>query len=181
MDLGHMSPYPSPWNRDVSKSPGMFSPMRSPRNFDYAGLSPFDPAFPTHAFESMPFQDRSVYTPPPAYPYSATGSSNKHSSRDNLAPWNADPESGDIVDPGMKEERMRMLEQEFGGKQLTEKEEREAERRALIGTVDEQGDLITAGPKKRAAMRWLETLLALGASALSVYIALVRLSHPHIS
>lgn len=76
---------------------------------------------------------------------------------------------------------MRMLEQEFGGKQLTEKEEREAERRALIGTVDEQGDLITAGPKKRAAMRWLETLLALGASALSVYIALVRLSHPHIS
>ena len=175
MDLAQYSVYGDHWCGNA-KSPEMFPPCRSPHALNHEGLSPFDPAFPTHAYESMSFQDHLVQSPPPAYPYSALGSSKNGSSRDNFFPWTADPENGDIIDPGTKEERMKMLEAEFGGKQLTEKEEREAERRALIGTVNEQGELITAGPKKRLAMRWVEVLLALGVSALSIYLAVVSIA-----
>jgi hypothetical protein len=61
-----------------------------------------------------------------------------------------------------------MLEHEFGSK-LAEPAKEEP-----VGSVDEKGRLITDGPKKRVAIRTIETLLALGIAVSLVYAALVR-------
>ena len=79
------------------------------------------------------------------------------------------------LDPQVKRERIRMLEREFAGagkdtgKGLDDDEN-------MIGSVDRRGKLITQGPKKRLATRWVLALLTLGAAISLVYIALVRLS-----
>lgn len=65
-----------------------------------------------------------------------------------------------------------MLEREFAGQKGKEAAEEEEHR---IGSVDSRGQLITAGPKKRAFTRWLEALLALLAAGSSIYAAVVRL------
>ncbi|OBZ69225.1 Phosphopantetheine adenylyltransferase [Grifola frondosa] len=62
-----------------------------------------------------------------------------------------------------------MLEREFCGKQGLNVEEGER----TVGGVDEKGKLITEGPKKRLAVRWLEALLSLTASISSIYTALI--------
>jgi hypothetical protein len=67
----------------------------------------------------------------------------------------------------MKEERIRMLEHEFRSSAVAPVEE-------PVGSVDEKGRLITDGPKKRVAVRVIETVLALGISVSVVYAALVR-------
>lgn len=66
---------------------------------------------------------------------------------------------------------MRMLEREFGGKGKA-KESEEGE--TMVGSVDRNGKLITQGPKKRLAVRWLEVLLALLAGGASIYAGVVR-------
>lgn len=98
-------------------------------------------------------------------PYAATNSS---SSRD-FVPWsNTDTPNYDLpLDPEMKEERIRMLEHEFRSSAVAPVEE-------PVGSVDEKGRLITDGPKKRVAVRVIETVLALGISVSVVYAALVR-------
>jgi hypothetical protein len=71
---------------------------------------------------------------------------------------------------------MRMLEREFGahgtdhgrGSALAT-----GEGKPLIGTVDDKGRLVNQGPKKRAATRLLQIVLALGAAVPSIYVALV--------
>ena len=99
-------------------------------------------------------------------PYAAANST---SSRD-FVPWSeADAPKYDLpLDPELKEERIRMLEDEFGSK-LADPAKEEP-----VGSVDEKGRLITDGPKKRVAIRTIETLLALGIAVSLVYAALVR-------
>jgi hypothetical protein len=79
-----------------------------------------------------------------------------------------------------KEERMRMLEREFGpnskkmkGKGLGDFTDEDG--KPLIGTVDAQGYLVTQGPKKRTAARILQTLFALGAGIPAIYAAIVSI------
>jgi len=62
-----------------------------------------------------------------------------------------------------------MLEHEFRSNPDTPAKEEP------LGSVDEHGRLITDGPKKRMAIRVVETLFALGIASSLVYAALVRL------
>ncbi|KAI0647329.1 hypothetical protein C8Q79DRAFT_958914 [Trametes meyenii] len=140
--------------------------------------SPFDPSY---TFEHDPFREP-YSSPPPSYPYGSSYGLNSRYSRDHgMVPWGGDPPDGEQpVDPETKEERMRMLEREFGGKGGTK--EGDAER--AVGSVDDRGRLITEGPKKRLAVRWVQALLALTAAISSIYAALVRvvslpLPHPY--
>ncbi|KAI0082834.1 hypothetical protein K474DRAFT_1584923 [Panus rudis PR-1116 ss-1] len=134
----------------------------SPSNSLYHGSkdshkpSPFDPGL--NAFSS----------PPPSYPHIASHVS--RSSRDvDVLPWSADPpENHPPLDEDIKEERVRMLEREFGGKGKAKDYEEE-----IVGSVDQKGRLITDGPKKRLAVRWLQVLLALLAGGSSIYAALI--------
>ncbi len=73
---------------------------------------------------------------------------------------------------------MRMLEREFGGKGGP-KDEGEAE--TMVGCIDQRGRLITQGPKKRLAVRWVQALLALTAAISSIYAALVRVARHYRS
>lgn len=62
-----------------------------------------------------------------------------------------------------------MLEREFGGSDVGKPK---GEEEHIIGSVDSKGHLITEGPKKRAATRWIECLLSLLAAGSSLYAAL---------
>jgi len=97
-------------------------------------------------------------------PYAATNSS---SSRDYV-PWSTnDTPNYDVpLDPELKEERIRMLEHEFHSSAEAAKEE-------PVGSVDQKGRLITDGPKKRVAIRAIETVFALGIAFSVIYAALV--------
>ncbi|KZP12549.1 hypothetical protein FIBSPDRAFT_961256 [Athelia psychrophila] len=121
----------------------------------------------------------------PGYSYPHPGSQQSHynypmsdeSSRD-LLPWSG--EAGPPVDAGVKEERLRMLEHEFaeqgkGGKATAEGAEGDA---GIVGSVDEKGQLITQGPRKRIAVRLLRGTLALASGATSIYAALIMKSTP---
>lgn len=65
---------------------------------------------------------------------------------------------------------MRMLEQEFGAKNVGQP----VEEQTIVGSVDARGKLITQGPKKRIATRVVEVLMAVGIAGSSFYAALVR-------
>ena len=97
--------------------------------------------------------------------YAATNGS---STRD-FVPWSStDTPNYDLpLDPELKEERIRMLEHEFRSGAVAPAEK-------PIGSVDEKGRLVTDGPKKRVAIRVIETVLALGIAVSVVYAALVR-------
>ena len=97
-------------------------------------------------------------------PYAATNSS---SSRDYV-PWSStDTPNNDLpLDPGLKEERIRMLEHEFRSGALAPAKE-------PVGSVDGKGRLVTDGPKKRVVVRVVETMLALVIAVSVVYAALV--------
>ncbi|KAI1794618.1 hypothetical protein LXA43DRAFT_883513 [Ganoderma leucocontextum] len=127
--------------------------------------NPFDPSY---TLDRDPFLDPYHPSPPSSYPYGSSHGHNSRSSRDqNLVPWSADPD-GRPVDPEVKEERMRMLEREFG---KNAKNADEPER--TVGSVDPQGKLITEGPKKRLAVRCIQVFLALTAAISSIYSGLV--------
>lgn len=111
----------------------------------------------------------------PYIPPSATASQ-----RDlGLLPWavghtNDDPVQAAAIPDNVKEERIRMLEKEFGdrgpgrgSKQL------HGESEHVIGSVDDKGHLVTAGPRRRTALRWLQAIVALGAAGSGIYGALV--------
>ena len=66
-------------------------------------------------------------------------------------------------------ERLRMLEREFGDTDNSKKEWHEG----MVGGVNEHGRLITAGPKKRVAVRVLQGLFACGTAVSGIYGALV--------
>lgn len=128
-------------------------------------LSPFDPAYPADSYNSYPSWS---YSPPPSYPNMPSHTS--HSSRNaDLLPWSTDPpENGRTVDDTVKEERIRMLEREFGGKG---KQPSDLESQT-VGSVDKRGRIITEGPKKRVATRWIQVLFALLAGGSVIYASL---------
>ncbi|KAI9509335.1 hypothetical protein F5148DRAFT_1298873 [Russula earlei] len=112
----------------------------------------FDPSYQASAFAG----NNSLY---PA--------TNSASSRE-FVPWSSNdtPHYDFPLDPELKEERIRMLEHEFrSGLDAPAKEE-------PVGSVDQNGRLITEGPKKRAAVRAIETVLALGIATSVLYAAL---------
>lgn len=73
---------------------------------------------------------------------------------------------------------MRLLEKEFGQNAPSGKAQDndflDENGRPLVGTVDQRGNLVTQGPKKRLATRILQILFALTAAIPSIYAALVR-------
>jgi len=94
--------------------------------------------------------------------YAATNSTSR-----DFVPWSStDTPNYDLpLNPELKEERIRMLEHEFRSGAMAPAEE-------PLGSVDEKGRLVTDGPKKRIAVRVIETVLALGISVSVVYAAL---------
>ncbi len=90
------------------------------------------------------------------------------------------PEYGTPLDPMLKEERMRMLEREFGSKGNKGKSKDsgrglvDGDGKPLVGTVDSKGHLVTSGPKRRILIRVLELILAVGACIPAIYAAVVR-------
>ncbi|KAJ7173995.1 hypothetical protein C8R43DRAFT_914559 [Mycena crocata] len=133
--------------------------------------SPFDPGnlYP----ESFP-QSSDAYDP-----YSHPPSSLGYDSSRDLLPWSSEPpEYGPTIDSSIKEERMRMLEREFGPNAKSKVMENNGDfldenGKPLIGTVNSKGQLVTKGPRKRMALRITQILLSLAAAIPSIYAALV--------
>jgi hypothetical protein len=173
MDLSHFPPWSRSWYRSnnplPSSPPDIYTPLPV-SHLDSAKRSPFDPGYiHTERFSASD-----------PYSYAPTSSLGHDSTRD-LLPWSNDPpDYGPSVDPTLKEERMRMLEREFGpkakGKAREEGEFVDVNGKPLVGTVDEKGNLVTEGPKKRTTVRALQILMALAASIPAIYAALVSLA-----
>jgi hypothetical protein len=137
----------------------------------------FDPSYPTHLHDENELSPYATYTPqddpyaPNPYP-----SVKSYSARsDDVLPWgNSASRLQPPVDEAQKEERMRMLEAEFGGTHdAGARHGRDDDAEPLIGGVDEKGRLVTHGPKKRWFTRFLQGALALAAAITSIYAALV--------
>jgi hypothetical protein len=130
--------------------------------------SPFDPGY-VHD----PYNSYNSYDHPPPLP------SVGHDSARSMVPWSNDPpEYGSALNPMLKEERMRMLEREFGGKGKGKSKSEglalvDEEGKPLIGTVDSKGNLVTTGPKRRVFFRTLQIFLAAGACIPAIYAAVV--------
>ena len=88
----------------------------------------------------------------------------------NILPWGSQlaDSSGPQLDCAVKEERIRMLEHEFGKKGRPEDTGE-----PTVGSVDKKGALITIGLKKRVIARWAQGILALATAVSSLYGALV--------
>ena len=167
IDIGRFPAFTRNWypiHRPTARSPP--SAYHSVPNTDT--ISPFDPAYPTHkhnSFDSLqkqPFSD---------FGYHSLLSSHDSHSR-NILPWvnEARDPLAEQLDPEIKKERIRMLEREFAGKDLGKGPDDDEN---MIGSADRQGRLITQGPKKRLATRWIQAFLTLGAVVSLVYMALV--------
>lgn len=113
----------------------------------------FDPAYPTAAKTGNK--------------YDAYAAASSLSSRDYV-PWSDSdaPDYDSPLDPELKQERVRMLEHEFGSSAPG------PVKQEPIGSVNEKGRLITDGPRKRTAIRATEVFLALGIAATLIYAAL---------
>lgn len=167
--------YSSGLNHSATSAPDIYTALPTSR-LDLK-RSPFDPGHSLH--NGYAFPDSSGFSDPYGY---APPSFHDHDSDRDLLPWsNEPPEYGPPIDASLKEERLRMLEREFGpnakvrasgggGKEADFVDE---SGKPLIGTVDAKGHLVTKGPKKRTATRVLQILLSLAAAIPSIYAALV--------
>ncbi|KAG5645069.1 hypothetical protein DXG03_007159 [Asterophora parasitica] len=173
IDISHFPAWSRHWynSRDAGASPvsppDIYSSLPKSR-FDFATKkSPFDPGY----------RNSGEYSDPYGYvPASSAG----HDSPRNLLPWSNDPLDDPPIDSMLKQERMRMLEREFGpnakdkGRSHSDGGEFLDENgKPLVGTVDEKGNLVTQGPKKRMALRILQILLASTAGIPSIYAAAI--------
>ncbi|KAG9013009.1 hypothetical protein FRB94_004402 [Tulasnella sp. JGI-2019a] len=75
------------------------------------------------------------------------------------------------VSETVREERMRMLEKEFGGGKGKSKGPY-VDGEGMIGSVDVDGSLVTDGPKARKTVRVMQALLALSAAVSGIYGAI---------
>ncbi|KZT26543.1 hypothetical protein NEOLEDRAFT_1063065 [Neolentinus lepideus HHB14362 ss-1] len=175
IDITNFPAWSRNWYADSNSSnpfvPQMYPSLQSPQE---NSMSPFDPAFPTHKYHTSPYgySDPKSSTAGHSYPFS-------DSSR-TLLPWSNDPpDYGPPLDDEMKEERMRMLEREFGGKGIGKGDHAAGDGEdRVVGSVDEKGNLVTQGPKKRIATRWMQILFALGTGIASIYGAVVLKPNP---
>ena len=144
------------WSRDWYRSQKSNKPMIDP----YTPIPTFDPAHIPSSFDGY-----DGYYPPQSH-------SSATVSHRNLLPWSPDDEGPGVrVSSEMKEERLRMLEREFG--RNNPKPIASFNDGNVIGSVNAKGNIITPGPKKRVLMRWLQGIFALGAAIASLYSALV--------
>jgi hypothetical protein len=177
ISVGHFPAFARHWysNHQPATRP-LPSAYNSVPNED--SISPFDPAYPTNkhnsfdsynSFQKRPFSDG----------YHSVPTSHDSHSR-NVLPWVNETQGplDEQLDPEVKKERIRMLEREFAGAGKDAKNGLDDDEN-MIGSADHRGRLITQGPKKRLAVRWFQTLLALGAAVSLVYIALVRPNSDH--
>ncbi|RPD66405.1 hypothetical protein L226DRAFT_500757 [Lentinus tigrinus ALCF2SS1-7] len=170
-DISQFPSFTRGWYSRDNAPANPFSPPSSSHGHggeDTKKRSPWDPSYTLDHDPSAEQYNPYSQSPPPSYPYGSSHGAYSRSSRDqNLVPWSADPDERP-VDPEIKEERVRMLEREFGknaGKDpLPER---------VVGSVDARGRLITEGPKKRLAVRWIQALLALTAAITSIYSGLI--------
>lgn len=177
------------WSRSWYQPPNRVNGGYSPPPIDdlYSAIPPshfnsdgkkqnknvFDPDYVHYDQDYYPGTDPSSLSEPVFAPLSSAG----HDSTRELLPWSHSDNSA-AVDLSTKEERIRMLEREFGpnsrkGKDRSQGDFLDEEGKPLIGTVDEKGNLVTQGPKKRVALRVLQIMFALGAGIPAIYAAVV--------
>ncbi|KAF5358551.1 hypothetical protein D9756_001306 [Leucocoprinus leucothites] len=152
--------------------PSHFNPTKKPSK------SVFDPDYVHYDQNYYPRTDPSSLSDPVFAPPSSMG----HDSTRGLLPWSHSDNSAS-VDPSTKEERMRMLEREFGpnsgkGNNRSNGDFVDEDGKPLIGTVDQNGYLVTQGPRKRIALRVLQVLFALGSGVPAIYAAVVIKPNP---
>ena len=86
------------------------------------------------------------------------------------------PEYGPPLNPILKEERLRMLEREFGSKGMNKGVGiYDDDGKPKVGSVDGKGNLVTSAPGRRIFVRVLEIVLAAGACIPAIYASLVGL------
>ncbi|KAJ7063426.1 hypothetical protein C8F01DRAFT_1250972 [Mycena amicta] len=152
----------SPPDHYTALPPSSWNPRRAP--FDHATM--FRP-------DSLP-QSADPYDP-----YSHHTSSIGHESTRDLLPWSSEPpDYGPTIDASLKEQRIRMLEREFGpnakGKAPAESGDfLDEDGKPLVGTVDSKGQLVTKGPRKRLTLRMFQIILSLAAAIPGIYAALI--------
>ncbi|KAL5529193.1 hypothetical protein ACEPAG_5167 [Sanghuangporus baumii] len=126
----------------------------------YAPIPTFDPALVSSSYDLSNGYGF-------ARPYASTNESHR-----DLLPWSLDDDSTSRrITPEMKEERMRMLEREFGRNGM--KQDVWDSGAKVIGSVNAKGNIITPGPRKRFIVRLLQGLFAFGAALASLYSALI--------
>ncbi|KAG6854696.1 hypothetical protein C0991_002407 [Blastosporella zonata] len=174
IDISHFPAWSRNWYNTHKSIPRPVSPPEIytpiPASHLNTKRSPFEPG--------QLYPDSDALSPDP---YGiAHASSHGHDSTRNLLPWGPDPLDSSPLHSSLKEQRMRMLEREFGstvkgnghaasddGRLLDENG------KPLIGTVNTRGNLVTQGPKKRVALRMLQLVLTLTAGVPSIYAAVV--------
>lgn len=169
IDIGRFPSFTRHWysnHRPTARLPP--TAYHSVPNID---ISPFDPGYPTHKHNSVDSHSSFQKQPFSDFGYPSLPSSRDSHSR-NVLPWVNETQDplAELLNPEVKQERIRMLEREFAGKG-NGKDLDDDER--MIGSADRRGRLITQGPKKRLATRWSQAILTLGAAISLVYIALV--------
>jgi hypothetical protein len=95
-----------------------------------------------------------------------------------LLPWSSDQHNDGQALPGsipenVKEERIRMLEREFGDKGIRRGWKQAEGAEQMIGGVDEKGNLVSGGRRKRITLRVLQGIMAILTAASGIYGALV--------
>lgn len=123
--------------------------------------------YPTFRSSSYPASEPRSFTthlahPEPAYKYPQSHDDDDDSTL--VLPWNT-PISYHTEPPmpeALKEERIRMLEQEFGDHKAED---------IKVNPFETRGP---PGPRKRAALRFAQGILSLGTALSSLYVALVR-------
>ncbi|KAF7305052.1 hypothetical protein MKEN_01220200 [Mycena kentingensis (nom. inval.)] len=113
----------------------------------------------------------------PYDPYDHPASSIGHESTRDLLPWSSEPpDYGPMIDSSLKEERIRMLEREFGPNAKGKGPKNDfldEDGKPFIGSVDEKGRLVTKGPKARLTLRIFQIILSLAAAIPGIYAALL--------
>ncbi|KAJ7510025.1 hypothetical protein B0H11DRAFT_1701845 [Mycena galericulata] len=173
IDTAHFPAWSRNWYNNKPKPADDIYYTALPQSSWNPKRSPFDPGN-TFPIDSFP-QSSDPYDPY-GHPSSSLGFD---SSRDVL-PWSSEPpEYGPVIDASLKEERMRMLEREFGpnakgkGAAQSNGDFLDENGKPLVGTVDSKGQLVTKGPRKRMALRVTQILLSLAAAIPAIYAALV--------
>ncbi|KAG5651107.1 hypothetical protein H0H81_009838 [Sphagnurus paluster] len=166
IDASHFPAWSRSWydsrNAALASPPDIYTPLPVSHFNSTTKRSPFDPGY-MHR-DSPDFSD----------PYRT---SIGHESARDLLPWSNDPLDDQPIGSTLKQERMRMLEHEFGSNTRDKIRADDGpfideNGKPLLGTVDSNGNLVTQGPKKRIAVRMLQILLSLIAAIPSIYAAL---------
>ncbi|KAF9514478.1 hypothetical protein BS47DRAFT_1343042 [Hydnum rufescens UP504] len=170
-----------------------FRPLSQPPSFQSYPQSPRPPPRTTPLLgvlfsscrRSYPFSATRSFTQDLIHPKAVAASTSPHYSHDAyddsepkiFLPWNA-PLGPIHFQPqlplAVKEERIRMLEEEFGAPSGTRNE---GERTTHLGGLDSNGHLFILGKRKRKATRWAQGFLSLSASISSLYVTLAI--HPN--